>query len=64
MSRVYRKFGQCTADRALELYERGLTPVVIAERLGIGPRHVQGMLQRARERRETERREKAKEPTE
>ena len=29
MSRVYRKFGQCTADRALELYERGLTPVTI-----------------------------------
>jgi DNA-directed RNA polymerase specialized sigma24 family protein len=64
MSRVYRTYGQCKADRALELYERGLTPAIIAERLCISPRHVRGTLQRARQRRETERREKAKEPTE
>lgn len=59
MSRVYRSYGQSKADRALELYERGLTPAVIAERLGTSQSHVQGMLQRARERRE-----KAKEPAE
>jgi DNA-directed RNA polymerase specialized sigma24 family protein len=64
MSRVYRQYGQSKADRALELYERGLAPTAIAERLGISPRHVQGTLQRARERRETERREKAKETAE
>jgi DNA-binding transcriptional regulator LsrR (DeoR family) len=52
MSRVYRSFGQSKADRALELYERGLKPFVIAERLGISQSHVQGMLQRARQRRE------------
>lgn len=52
MTRVYRTYGQSKADRALELYESGLTPIVIAERLSISPRHVQGMLQRARERRE------------
>jgi DNA-directed RNA polymerase specialized sigma24 family protein len=59
MSRVYRVYGQCKADRALELYERGFAPIVIAERLGVSQGHVQGMLRRARERRE-----KAKEEAE
>lgn len=40
------------ADRALVLLEQGLTRPQIAERLGVTPAHVGGMLQRARERRE------------
>lgn len=40
------------SDRALELHEKGLTQAVIAERLGVRPDHVSGMLQRARQRRE------------
>jgi DNA-binding transcriptional regulator LsrR (DeoR family) len=40
------------ADRALELFEQGIKPAVIAERLGVRPTHVGGMLQRARQRRE------------
>jgi DNA-binding transcriptional regulator LsrR (DeoR family) len=40
------------ADRALELFEKGIKPAVIAERLGVRPTHVGGMLQRARQRRE------------
>lgn len=40
------------ADKALKLHEQGLERVVIAERLGILPGHVHGMIQRARQRRE------------
>lgn len=40
------------ADRALVLLEQGLTRPQIAERLGVTPAHVGGMLQRARERRQ------------
>jgi DNA-binding transcriptional regulator LsrR (DeoR family) len=40
------------ADRALELYERGISRSIIAERLGVRPSHISGMLQRARQRRE------------
>jgi DNA-binding transcriptional regulator LsrR (DeoR family) len=40
------------ADRALELYEKGLKKGIIAERLGVNHQHISGMLQRARERRE------------
>ncbi len=50
---------QDRADRALELYEQGIRQGVIAERLGVRPSHVSGMLQRARQRRE-----KAKEAAE
>lgn len=39
------------ADRALELHEKGLPRLVIAERLCISPKNIAGMLQRARERR-------------
>ncbi len=39
-------------DRALQLYERGLTKSLIAERLGVRPSNVAGMLQRAKQRRE------------
>ena len=45
------------ADRALRLYEQGIRPFVIAERLGVSPQRVSGMLQRARERREKRARE-------
>lgn len=39
-------------DRALELFEKGLKRGEIAERLGVSPHNVSGMLQRARARRE------------
>lgn len=44
--------GQEKGDRALALYEKGLSPSAIGERLGVPARHVQGMIQRARQRRE------------
>ena len=41
------------ADRAIELYEQGaLSRVMIAERMGVRPANISGMLQRARQRRE------------
>lgn len=39
-------------DRALELRDKGLSRAEIAERLGVYPRNVNGMLQRAKQRRE------------
>lgn len=51
--------GHAKAERALALYERGLTPAQIGERLGLNAGHVSGYLQRARQRRE-----KAKETVE
>lgn len=39
-------------DRALVLHEQGLGRGEIAERLGVKPTNVAGMLQRARQRRE------------
>ena len=38
-------------DKALKLHEQGLARSAIAERLGVPPHNVAGMLQRARERR-------------
>lgn len=52
MRRITHAAGASKADRALELYEKGISPSVIAERLGVRHGHVQGMLQRARQRRE------------
>lgn len=46
------KISRNRADRALELYEKGLKPVVIAERLGTRISNVMHMLQSARQRRE------------
>jgi DNA-binding transcriptional regulator LsrR (DeoR family) len=40
------------ADRALKLHEQGLGRWLIAERLGVPPKNVNGMLQRAKQRRE------------
>lgn len=39
-------------NRALILHEQGLSRAAIAERLGVKPANVSGMLQRARQRRE------------
>lgn len=44
--------GHEKAERALVLYEQGMTRTQIAERLGLRPNHVGGYLQRARQRRE------------
>jgi DNA-directed RNA polymerase specialized sigma24 family protein len=41
-------------ERALELFEKGLTPDQIAERLGVNPRLIWTMLRNARKRRERE----------
>ena len=40
------------AERALELFEKGLTYYVIAERLGITSRNVGAMIEKARKQRE------------
>ena len=40
------------ADRALKLYEQGLTRAQLAERLCVSPKNMTGMLQRARQRRQ------------
>lgn len=52
MKRVAKPEAFGKSERALELYEKGIRPAVIAERLGVRPSHVSGMLQRARQRRE------------
>jgi DNA-binding transcriptional regulator LsrR (DeoR family) len=40
------------ADRALTLHEQGLTRAQLAERLGLKPQNINGMLQRAKHRRD------------
>lgn len=45
-------FASEKADRALELHDKGLSRNDIAERLGVRPTNVAGMLQRAKQRRE------------
>ncbi|WP_316214327.1 hypothetical protein [Bradyrhizobium sp. SZCCHNR2032] len=47
-----RQIAREKADRALALHEKGLTPAVIGERLGVDRRCIPGMIQRARQRRE------------
>ena len=59
MTAEHRQHQADKADRALKLYEQGIRQGVIAERLGVDPARVSGMLQRARQRRE-----KAKEAVE
>jgi DNA-binding CsgD family transcriptional regulator len=45
--------GRKKGDRALVLYEQGVKPAQIAERLGIQPNNVSGLLRNARKRRES-----------
>lgn len=45
-------FASEKSDRALELHDKGLSRGDIAERLGVRPTNVAGMLQRAKQRRE------------
>lgn len=40
------------ADRALKLHEQGLTRAQLAERLCVNPENINGMLQRAKRRRD------------
>ncbi|WP_316228354.1 MULTISPECIES: hypothetical protein [unclassified Bradyrhizobium] len=47
-----RQIAREKADRALALHEKGLTPSVIGERLGVDRKCVPGMIQRAKQRRE------------
>jgi DNA-binding transcriptional regulator LsrR (DeoR family) len=52
MTRQTLQAARDKADHALELFENGIRPVDIAERLGTSRSHISGMLQRARQRRE------------
>lgn len=52
MTRYSREEAARKADRELVLAEQGMARTVIAERLGISPSHVNGMIQRAKQRRE------------
>lgn len=49
---VNMEAGREKGDRALVLHEQGLSRQAIAERLGVKPTNVNGMIQRARQRRE------------
>jgi DNA-binding transcriptional regulator LsrR (DeoR family) len=52
MTKESREAAADKADRALHLFEGGLDRGLIAERLGVPPKNLGGMLQRARQRRE------------
>jgi DNA-binding transcriptional regulator LsrR (DeoR family) len=52
MTAVPDKDAAAKADRALALHEKGLTRAQLAERLGVKPRNVNEMLQRAKNRRD------------
>jgi transcriptional regulator len=52
MSRDTVRMAAEAADRALELYEQGISRAAIAERLRVSPKNVSGMMERARARRE------------
>jgi transcriptional regulator len=52
MSRERGDIARDLADRALDLHEKGLSQSAIAERLGVRPNNVGGMIERARQRRE------------
>lgn len=49
---IPNKDAAAKADRALALHEQGLTRAQLAERLCVNPRNVNGMLQRAKNRRD------------
>lgn len=52
MTALDREIRAKKADRALELREQGLLPETIAERLGVNPHSVYGMIVSAKKRRE------------
>lgn len=52
MSAAPDHFATEKADRALVLHEQGLGRSEIAERLGVKPANINGMIQRAKQRRE------------
>jgi hypothetical protein len=52
MSRETQKMFRDRAERALDLHDKGIAPVVIAERLGIRASQISAMICRARKRRE------------
>lgn len=55
MAGSHQQFAQEKGDKALKLFEQdGLDRSQIAERLGVKPVNVPGMIQRARQRRERE----------
>lgn len=58
MSRETQQMFRDRAERALDLHNKGITPAVIAERLGIRASQISAMISRAR------RREKAKQEQE
>jgi DNA-binding transcriptional regulator LsrR (DeoR family) len=49
---IPEKDAAAKADRALKLHEQGLTRAQLAERLGLKPQNINGMLQRAKHRRD------------
>jgi len=51
MNGIPERDASSKADRALKLYEQGLTRAQIAERLCVRPDSVKGMLDRAKQRR-------------
>jgi DNA-binding transcriptional regulator LsrR (DeoR family) len=51
MIRMSEKDAAAKADRALKLHEQGLSRPQLAERLCMNPKSINGMLQRAKRRR-------------
>jgi transcriptional regulator len=49
---IPEKDAAAKADRALKLHEQGLSRPQLAERLGVKPQNINGMLQRAKRRRD------------
>jgi DNA-binding transcriptional regulator LsrR (DeoR family) len=52
MMGIPEKDAAAKADRALKLHEEGLTRAQLAERLCVKPQNINGMLQRAKHRRD------------
>jgi DNA-binding transcriptional regulator LsrR (DeoR family) len=52
MIEIWKKDAAAKADRALKLYDQGLTRAQLAERFCVKPQNINGMLQRAKRRRD------------
>jgi DNA-binding transcriptional regulator LsrR (DeoR family) len=52
MTSIQQKDAAAKADRALKLHEQGLTRPQLVERLSVKPQSINGMLQRAKRRRD------------